>query len=144
MSIAASSQAPPGFELLHDPSPFQLAFGQLYHKQRAGGAVIGLRVAEHHLNRHRRLHGGALSGFLDAALAFGIMLQPQGPSAALTVSLSIDYLETALRDDWLEADVCVVKMGRRLAFANCEVHSAGQIIASAKGIWMLQWATPSS
>ena len=130
---------PEGFETLQDHSPFQVALGQMYYKLKPRGAIVGLRIAEQHLNRYRNLHGGALSAFLDVAMGLSVLVQPDGPPANLTVSLNIDYLDRTAKGDWLEADVSISKMGRRLAFVGCEVHAQGRMVARASGVWMLQW-----
>ena len=133
------TEVPDGFELIDDRSTFNLAFGPFYHRRKPQGAVIGLRVAKQHLNRYGNLHGGALSGFLDVAMGMSVLLQPEGPQANLTVSMNIDYIDRGLPGEWLEADVSIAKMGRRLAFVHCQVHAQTRLIARASGVWMLQW-----
>lgn len=139
-----SSPVPEGFEPLDDASAFHQVFGQLYHKPRPRGALIGMRVKDHHLNRYGRLHGGALAGFLDVALGISILLQPGASSANVTVSLTIDFMDAGWSGEWLEAEVSIPKLGKRLAFAQCEVSCDGRRIARGSGVWSLRSPTPQS
>lgn len=133
----SESCVPEGFSQLVMDSPFQQAFGPLYYQPKAGGARIGFVVQPHHLNRYGNLHGGTMAAFMDVALGNAVLLQPAAPAADITVSLSIDYLAGGAAGAFVEADIVVPKMGKRLAFANCDVRSQGRVIATARGIFSL-------
>jgi len=135
---AESRPVPEGFELLEDASPFHQGFSPVYHKRKARGAIIGMQVREHHLNRYGRLHGGALAGFLDFALGISILLQPGMSAGNFTVSLTIDFMDAGWSGEWLEARVSIPKLGKRLAFAHCEVSCDGRPIARGSGVWSLK------
>ncbi len=130
-------QVPPGYQALEQDSPFQQAFGPLYYCAKPGGALIGFVVEARHLNRYGNLHGGTLAAFMDVALGNAVLRQPAAPAADVTVSLSIDYLSGGAPGAFIEADIVVPKMGKRLAFANCEVRAEGRVIATARGIFSL-------
>ena len=138
-----SAGIPEGFTPLLLDSAFQNGFGQLYYKPKAGGALIGWQVEAHHLNRYGIVHGGAIAAFMDSALGNAVLQQPQQPLADVTVSLSIDYMAAGPAAAWIEADVVVPKMGKRLAFAHCEVRALGRVIASGRGVFSLQMPHPA-
>lgn len=123
-AAAAQASVPAGFEPLAAGGPYFRALGPIHMRPYAGrpGAVIALRVAESHLNVQGFTHGGMLATLADGALGINIALARGRGGGQVTVSLSVDYLASARVGDWLEAHVTVTRMGRRLAYASCDLR----------------------
>lgn len=116
------ADVPPGFQPLVRSGAWSSGLGALYRRIGDDGAwVIGLVVDERHLNMQGMAHGGMLATLADSALGMNIAVARGTREAQVTVSLTMDYLAGARRGDWLEAHVTVTRMGRTMAFANCDL-----------------------
>ena len=78
--------------------------------------------------------------FADGAL--GLNLVRARKEALVTVSMSVDFLDVAHMDDWLEARVEIRKMGRRLAFADCFLFVDERRILRASGVFVATGQPP--
>ena len=105
---------PAGWQPLDDPGPFLDHVGPLL----AGpDGALGLQTSERHANLAGKVHGGMLATLVDSAL--GRAIRDEAEQAAVTVSLTTDYLGAVEPGDWLEAHTRVERLGGRLAFADC-------------------------
>jgi uncharacterized protein (TIGR00369 family) len=102
----------------------------------AGGEVLGVRVAERHLNRAGTVHGGLLATLVDAAIGRAVRASA-GQAGAATVSLTTDYLGPAGPGDWLEARTAVDRAGGRLAFVDCTVRCGDRDVVRARAVYAL-------
>jgi acyl-coenzyme A thioesterase PaaI-like protein len=69
---------------------------------------------------------------LSCAIVRGISpTTPNEPASFVTVSLSIDYLDTARIGQWLEIDTNFVKAGRSLCFTGADLTADGRVVARA-------------
>lgn len=123
MPAADATLPPDGFEPLHRSGAWSAGLGPLFRRVRDDGAwVVALVVDERHLNMQGMAHGGMLATLADSALGMNIAIARGTRQAQVTVSLTMDYLAGARRGDWLEAHVAVTRMGRTMAFANCDLR----------------------
>ena len=53
----------------------------------------------------------------------------------VTVSLTTDFIESAVPGDWVEAHVDVLRIGSRLAYANCHLLVGERRILSASAVF---------
>lgn len=107
---------------------------------RPPAVALALRVAEAHCNAKGFAHGGLLSALADNAMglsagaaaqaAAGAMGSPP-PAGAVTVSLQLDFLDSARPGEWLVFAPQVLRHGRSLAFTECHVHAEGRLVARA-------------
>lgn len=119
---AVAADVPEGHAPLEFGGPYFRALGPMYGRREAGGGlVVGLRVAEHHLNIQGYAHGGMLTTLADGALGLNIAIARGKRGGQVTVSLTADFLSSARLGDWLEARVTITRMGQRLAYANCDL-----------------------
>jgi acyl-coenzyme A thioesterase 13 len=126
-----SGAAPDGLQRYVRESPFlDRALGPMYEGERDGLWVLGLRTESHHLNARGALHGGVLSTLADVALGHAVALSERSAHPT-TVGLSIDYLDRAVPDGWLEVRTHVLRIGRRLAFSRGELYSDDRLVARA-------------
>jgi uncharacterized protein (TIGR00369 family) len=115
---------------LRNSAPGQL-FGYELDSIGDGKAVMSLRVMDRHKQIHGVVHGGILASLADTAGAMAAYpMLPKGTRLA-TVEMSINYLEAVDRGPII-AEARVLRIGRSLAVAECEVKDAdGKLAAKA-------------
>ena len=134
--MSAASHIPAGFkELRRANSPYLSTLGPLYAKGEGSSVVIGLRIEEKHLNTRGVAHGGMLVTLADSAMGIVLAAARTPPDPMVTVNLSADFADVARAGDWAEARVDVQKMGKRLAFASCQLWVGEKRILRASGIF---------
>ena len=102
-------------------SPFHASMGISVSSAREGAVDLVLEARPDHANLHGTVHGGVLATLADTAAG-----------VAVSVNLDIQYLAPATTGTLL-ASGRVVKLGRRLAFAEAEVTAAdGTTVARAQ------------
>lgn len=126
------SERPEGFEPLNRTSPYLALVGPLYQKQRAGRTLqVGMRIEERHANHAGAAHIGILCLLADISMGYATALSTEPPTPVGTVNLSLDFVSTAKVGDWVESEVEVIRVGKRLAFASCHLVVAGKRVARA-------------
>src|SRR5216684_1763299 len=115
---------------LRNSAPGQL-FGYELDSIGDGKAVMSLRVMDRHKQIHGVVHGGILASLADTAGAMAAYpMLPKGTRLA-TVEMTINYLEPVDRGPII-AEARVLRLGRTLAVAECEVKDAdGKLAAKA-------------
>ena len=133
---AGAPGIPEGFRRLRIASPWMSLLGPVYVRQREGEpAVIGLRIAAQHLNIQGVAHGGMLTTLADNAFGIGISLARGRRGGQVTVSLTADFLSSAREGEWLEAHVLITRMGRRLAYASCDLKAGERHVLRSSGVF---------
>jgi uncharacterized protein (TIGR00369 family) len=106
-------------------------FGFELEAATPGRAVLRMRVRRGHRQVHGVVHGGILASLADTAggmAAYTVV--PRGTRLA-TVEMKINYLEAVQRGDLL-AEARVLRRGRNLAVAECEVRNGDRgLVAKA-------------
>jgi uncharacterized protein (TIGR00369 family) len=114
-------------------SPFHASMGISVSSVREGEVELVLEARPDHANLHGTVHGGVLATLADTAAGVAVRsatAEPGGRHAS--VNLDIQYLAPATTGT-LRATGRVVKLGRRLAFAEAEVTDAdGTTVARAQ------------
>lgn len=125
---------PAGFEPLAAARGFMRHCADFYlHAERP---VVGVRIADEHLNAIGIVHGGFMAMLADSA--FGIvMVRRFGTLQPRTLHLSVDYLGPAHAGDWVEAHVDMLKQGRRVANVNCRIMVGDRTALHAAGVFYL-------
>lgn len=133
---AAAPDMPEGFVPLAFGGPYFRALGPMYgRRQEGGGLIIGLRIAESHLNIQGFTHGGMLTTLADGALGLNLAIARGQRGAQVTVSLTADFLSSARLGDWLEARVAITRMGQRLAYANCDLMVGSRQVLRSSAVF---------
>jgi uncharacterized protein (TIGR00369 family) len=129
---------PDGFVLHGRHSPLTQPWEPIYEQALPDRLVLGLWLRTPHTNTRGAAHGGLLAALADKAMglscARAMGLGPKHasePAQFVTVSLAIDYLETARLGEWLVIDTNFVKAGRTLAFAGADISAGGRMVARA-------------
>lgn len=125
---------PEGFVRHTRRSPLTDPWEPLYARETAEAVQLAVEVREAHCNARGFAHGGFISALADNAMGLSVVrlarLQPgQEEASAVTVTLALDYLDTARIGEWLEVRPTVLKLGRSLAFAECRVVCGERLIA---------------
>ena len=125
---------PDGYTRHTRRSPLTDPWEPLYARETGEAVRLAVEVREAHCNARGFAHGGFISALADNAMGLSVVrlarLQPgQEEAGAVTVTLALDYLDTARIGEWLEVRPTVLKLGRSLAFAECRVVGGERLIA---------------
>ncbi len=125
-------------------NPWEPLFTRLLPAEggRAPAVALALRVAEPHCNSRGFAHGGLVSALADNAMGLSAVAaaRAEGTSeikGAVTVSLNLDFLDSARIGQWLTIEPVVLRHGRTLAFTECHVRADGQLVARASATFRL-------
>ncbi len=115
-------------------SPLTDPWEPLYARETAEAVQLAVEIREAHCNARGFAHGGLVSALADNAMglsAVRLARQQAGQEKAsgVTVTLALDYLDTARIGDWLEVRPSVLKLGRTLAFVECRVVCGERLVA---------------
>jgi len=102
----------------------------------AGKAVFELQAGPQHRNPMGTLHGGILCDVADAAMGVAYASTLADGESFTTLELKINFLRP-FRDGKIIATARVVKAGRTIGLAECDVTDAdGRLIARAMSTCM--------
>lgn len=127
----SDSAIPAGFEAMPPFGRFHELVGPIYHKRTETGFAVGLRVAEKHLNRGKHVHGGLIAMLADTAITWASKYSQDPPISGVTTQLSVSMMASAGLGERIEAQVEVLRSGRRVVFSNCFIQANGRRIAQA-------------
>ena len=117
-----------------DPTRFNSMMGPMIVRLEGDTACVRLKPERRHSNLSDHVHGGALLGFIDIALfgaarAFGLITA----GTAVTLDLSVQFIEGGRIDEVLEAKVELLRETGRLLFLRGLVVQGEDVIASFSG-----------
>lgn len=104
--------------------PFNRLLGMRVASLETGRCAIELPIRDELVGDPTRpaLHGGVLSALADAAGGLAVFSAlPRGDTTS-TVDLRIDYLRPAKVEGALVAEAALMRLGNRVAAADCIVH----------------------
>jgi len=94
-------------------------------------------------NPMQTVHGGYLATLLDAAMSASVHSLLQAGQQFTTVEIKISFIKPAAPLSFLSAAGKVRKAGRRIAFADGEIHSGnGDLIATGTATCLI-WQEPA-
>jgi uncharacterized protein (TIGR00369 family) len=115
-----------------ESSPFHAAMGISVASVRDGAVDLRLDAGPDHANLHGTVHGGVLATLADTAAGLAVRSAIAPGSGHVSVNLDVQYLAPA-RPGTLLATGRVLRLGRRIAFAEAEVTDAdGTMLARAQ------------
>ncbi len=94
-----------------------------------------MRVMRAHTNSSGSMHGGLIATLADVSLGYVTAASRKPAIRMTTASLATEYLGAAKLGAWVEAQVSVTKIGKRLAFSDAVISSDGRPIAKARAIF---------
>ncbi len=134
--MSHETETPPAGFARHDrQSPLTDPWEPLFSRYTDGAVVLGLRAGTAHTNSRGFVHGGLISALSDNAMGLSCARRLDKVGGLVTVNLSVDFLGSAFKGQWLEFDTVFVKPGRSLAFAQAFVTADGQPIAKANAVF---------
>ena len=134
--------APPTGFAAHDrKSPLTDPWEPLYARKTERAVVLGMLAGPAHANSRGFVHGGLIGALADNAMGLSCA-RTTGHAGFVTVSLSVDFLGSALEGQWLEFDTVFVKPGRTLCFAQAFVTADGKLCARADAVFRVLPARP--
>ncbi len=122
---SSKAQVPEGFTPMPSYGGFYELVGPLFEARREGRVVLGFRVEPRHMARGPGLHGGMMFMLLDSAMTHACVQLRPADTGAVTTSFSSELFAGARLGDWVEAEVEVMRAGRRVMFLNCFVRRDG-------------------
>ena len=128
---------PEGFVRHGRVSPLTAPWEPLYERALPDRLLLGLWLRTPHTNTRGSAHGGLIAALADKAMGLscavvrGITQADEDPASLVTVSLSVDYLETARIGQWFVIDTNFVKAGRSLCFTGADLTADGALVARA-------------
>ena len=78
------------------------------------------------------IHGGILAAFADTVAGFAAYTMTPSDRDVLTAELKTSFLRAAWGNEWIGVGT-VVKPGRNLQFAECEIFCDGKLVSKASG-----------
>jgi uncharacterized protein (TIGR00369 family) len=125
------TEIPDGFEPHFRKSPFTEPWEPLYSKKGEKSVSMGLRLAKAHTNARGLIHGGLIASLADNAMGYSCAQATGWTTSYVTVSLSVDYVGSAVIGQWLAVDCEVIRTGSTLCFAQCLLTADDAVIARA-------------
>ncbi len=113
-------------------SSFHASIGITVERVRPGAVDLKLEAGSDHVNLLGTVHGGVLATLVDTAAGLAVRSAIPAGSRHVSVNLDVQYLAPANTGTLLAAGR-VVRMGRRIAFAEAHVTDAvGAVVARAQ------------
>jgi uncharacterized protein (TIGR00369 family) len=101
-----------------------------------GRAVVSFHPATRHSNPMGTLHGGVICDIADAAMEAAYSTTLQDDETFTTLEIKINFLKPVWRSA-LRAEGWVVKAGRTIGMAECDVYDeGGSLVARATSTCM--------
>ncbi|MBX3621115.1 MAG: PaaI family thioesterase [Rhizobacter sp.] len=128
------TRLPDGYQRHTRRSPLTDPWEPLFARETPEAVQLAVEVREAHCNGRGFAHGGLISALADNAMGLSCVRlarqQPgQAQASAVTVTLALDYLDSARIGECLEVHPSVLKLGRTLAFAECRVLCGERLVA---------------
>lgn len=127
---------PIGYQPHTRRSPLTDPWEPLFARQTENATQLALEIREAHCNSRDFAHGGLITALADNAMGHSAVQHArthQGTEkvSAVTVSLTVDFIDVARIGDCLEFQPTLLKVGRTLAFVDCRVVCGERLIARA-------------
>ncbi len=139
-----SNPAPPeGFVPLARKSPMTDPWRPIYALTSGAAMHLGVWAQEAHCNARGFVHGGLYCALADNSMGYSIhqLVKSRGLETsgrgAVTVGLTLDYLGSAQVGQWVLFESKVLKLGKKLAFAECHIQADGELVARASATFRL-------
>ena len=124
---------PAGFEPHFRKSPFTDPWEPLFSKKTERAVTMGLRLAKAHTNARGLIHGGLIASLADNSMGYSCAQATGWTTSFVTVTLAVDYVDSAEIGQWLAVECEVIKTGGTLCFAQSLIKADDAVIARASG-----------
>jgi len=119
-----------GKEVEQSPSPFMNFLRPIVLSVEEGSLAFQHTIRKEMTNPFGTLHGGITAAIIDDAIGATLIAYGE-PFFHVTINLAIDYFASAKEGDIIIAQTAVIKKGKQIVNAQCEVwnHDRTRIIA---------------
>ena len=100
-----------------------------------GRARLSVETRKELLQLQGVMHGGAIASLIDTAVAFAIISVSEPQARFTTVEMKVNYL-SAIREGRVIADARIIRDGRRIVVADCDVFDSNGRLAAK---WLLTY-----
>lgn len=121
-----------GKDSSQSPSPLMQWLNPTLIRAEAGELDFSYVVREEMTNPLGIIHGGTTAAIIDDAIGAAVFSLGV-PQVYTTVSLSVDYFSRAKTGETIIAQTKVIKKGKQIINAECEVWNAEKTRMIAKG-----------
>jgi len=121
-----------GKEISGSPSPFMNWLKPVILSVDEGSLAFKYTIRHEMTNPFGTLHGGLTAAMIDDAIGATLIAYGE-PYFHVTVNLAIDYFAAAKEGDVIIAHTQVIKKGRQLVNAQCDVWNEDRTRLLAKG-----------
>jgi uncharacterized protein (TIGR00369 family) len=130
----STTTIPEGYVPYVRRSPLTDPWEPLFERRSGNITSLALQVREAHCNSRGFAHGGLITALADNAMGISAVLTARAngageTSGAVTVSITLDFIDSGRVGDWIEFHPTVLKTGRTLAFVECRVKCGQRVIA---------------
>ena len=117
-------------------SPFVELVGGQREVWSEGYVRMSLVLEPHHTNPNGVMHGGVVTTLMDEVLG-GVIASLRGletmyAAPHATVEMNANFLAGARPGDKITVEGKVLRLGKRVAFGEAEVHRADELIAKGR------------
>lgn len=96
-----------------------------------GLAEAEVPVSNDHLNMYDYVHGGVFAALADGTMGLAVTTLNK---AAVTSTISMNYLQKAAKGDVLRAVGNVIRNGKKLVYTECKIYNQREeLLATAQG-----------
>lgn len=125
---------PAGYQRHTRRSPLTDPWEPLFARETDDAVQLAVEIREAHCNARGFAHGGLISALADNAMGLSAVrrarLAPGSDKlSAVTVALTLDFIDSARVGDCVEFCPALLKVGRTLAFVECRVVCGDRLIA---------------
>ena len=139
-----AADPPEGFERHFRKSPLTEPWEPLSSRRTQDGVTLALRAGEAHCNGRGFVHGGLIASLVDNAMGLSCAEVLGEGHSLVTASLTVNYLGSAQRGQWVTFASPSRKLGGTLCFTEGLVLADGAPCATASGVFRRVTAEPRS
>jgi len=121
-----------GKEVEQSPSPFMNFLRPIVLSVEEGSLAFQHTIRKEMTNPFGTLHGGITAAIIDDAIGATLIAYGE-PFFHVTINLAIDYFASAKEGDVIIAQTAVIKKGKQIVNAQCEVWNHDRTRLIAKG-----------
>lgn len=110
--------------------PFADLIGLHVAPGQGGRATGHVDVGPQHLNPHGVVHGAVLVALADTTMGSALYTQLERGQSCATIELKSSFV-APVREGRIEAEAEAVRLGRSVAFLECRLRVAGQLVLTA-------------
>lgn len=121
-----------GKQVTDSPSPFMSWLKPVMVEVNEGSIVFEYTIRKEMTNPFGTLHGGVTAAIIDDAIGATLISYGE-PYFYVSVNLAVDYLSSAREGDIILAQTTIIKKGRQIVNAQCDIWNSDRSRLIAKG-----------